>query len=146
MPQRQLRAISLLAALALAAAPQLKLPGEANGKVAKLGPCGGLSSIVVESATFGSNCFEPPPPGCTANCAAVCSACTAETCPAGNGAAAGKCSTHDVTDVVAGACGGGQSQCDFPVCIAGQGPPVAAMAVCTSPPARWPLGDPVSPF
>ena len=144
MSQRQLRAISLLAALALAAAPQLKLPGEANGKVAKLGPCGGLSSIVVESATFGSNCFEPPPPGCTANCAAVCSACTAENCPAGNGAAAGKCSTHVVTDVVAGACGG-QSQCDFPICIASQGPPVATMAACTSPPARWPLGDPVSP-
>ena len=140
---RPLRAARLLLLLPPqpATAGLLRVPAESNGQVAKLA-CSGLAHIDITSATFGKSCFGARTDGCTGACAANCAACTAETCPAVEGRSElGKCSTPDVTGVVASACDG-RGSCDFPICIAGKGQPVASMKTCTDPPTSWPLGDP----
>lgn len=136
-------ALPLWSLLAWSAAAQLevKVPAEANGKVAELGPCGGLSHIVVETATFGASCFGGRQDGCTAMCTANCAGCTPVYCPAVNGAALGKCAEPDVTSVVGSACDG-RGVCSFPICIASEGQPVAGQDKCLNPPALFPLGDP----
>lgn len=120
---------------------QLRVAAESNGKVAKLACGGGLAHIDVTAASFGRSCFGGHrSDACTGPCAAECSKCTAEQCPAIR-AELSKCSSPDVTSVVAGACNGRQ-QCDFSICIAGSGQTVADKPACTDPTAHWPLGEP----
>lgn len=145
-----LRTLHLLLWLLAAAALEVRVPAEANGKTAKM-LCGGWSGIAVGKATFGASCFsDDRHDGCAPSvCKANCGGCNPVSCPAVNGAAAGKCAQTDVTTPVSSACDG-RGECVFPVCIVGvatpgspAGDPAAqGGAVCTTPPTKWPLGDP----